>query len=148
MLLGFVGLPTLGFHLETAFREGRYHEAGALLWLFYLLIASLPWWGHKRLIPLLLVGGAWLLGPWPSVDGALLWRFVSADIWPAALLAGDWAGLVEWLSRIPSLGPAIGNTLLLGLLGTVGHCSWRWRCGRWPAVTSATAPPAWPDTAR
>ncbi len=120
VLLGFVGLPTLGFHLETAFREGRYHEAGALLWLFYLLIASLPWWGHKRLIPLLLVGGAWLLGPWPSVDGALLWRFVSEDIWPAALLAGDWAGLLEWLARIPALGPAIGNTLLLGLLGTVG----------------------------
>ncbi|UYG02713.1 ABC transporter permease [Halomonas sp. LR3S48] len=120
VLLGFVGLPTLGFHLETAFREGRYHEAGALLWLFYLLIASLPWWGHKRLIPLLLVGGAWLLGPWPSVDGGLLWRFVSEDIWPAALLAGDWAGFIEWLARIPALGPAIGNTLLLGLLGTVG----------------------------
>ncbi|MGQ4879709.1 PhnE/PtxC family ABC transporter permease [Billgrantia sp. LNSP4103-1] len=120
VLLGFVGLPTLGFHLETAFREGHYHEAGALLWLFYLLVASLPWWGHKRLIPLLLMGGAWLLGPWPSVDGTLLWRFVSADVWPAALLAGDWAGLVEWLARIPALGPAIGNTLLLGLLGTVG----------------------------
>lgn len=120
VLLGFVGLPTLGFHLETAFREGRYHEAGALLWLFYLLIASLPWWGHRRLIPLLLIAGVWLLGPWPSIDGGLLWRFVSEDIWPRALLAGDWAGLVEWLTRIPSLGPAIGNTLLLGLLGTVG----------------------------
>lgn len=120
VLLGFVGLPTLGFHLETAFREGRYHEAGALLWLFYLLIASLPWWGHRRLIPLLLIAGVWLLGPWPSIDSGLLWRFVSEDIWPRALLAGDWAGLVEWLTRIPSLGPAIGNTLLLGLLGTVG----------------------------
>ena len=120
VLLGFVGLPTLGFHLETAFREGRYHEAGALLWLFYLLIASLPGWSHRRLIPVLLIGGAWLLGPWPSVDGALVWRFVSEDIWPRALLAGDWPGLVEWLSRIPDLGPAIGNTLLLGLLGTVG----------------------------
>ena len=120
VLLGFVGLPTLGFHLETAFREGRYHEAGALLWLFYLLIASLPWWGHKRLIPLLLIASVWLLGPWPSIDSGLLWRFVSEDIWPRALLAGDWAGLVEWLTRIPSLGPAIGNTLLLGLLGTVG----------------------------
>ncbi|WP_197038243.1 ABC transporter permease [Billgrantia saliphila] len=120
VLLGFVGLPTLGFHLETAFREGRYPEAGALLWLFYLLIASLPWWGHRRLIPLLLAGGAWLLGPWPSVNGGLLWRFVSEDVWPAPLLAGDWTGLVTWLSRMPELGPAIGNTLLLGLLGTVG----------------------------
>ncbi|ERS87659.1 MULTISPECIES: ABC transporter permease subunit [unclassified Halomonas] len=120
VLLGFVGLPTLGFHLETAFREGRYHEAGALLWLFYLLIAALPWWSHKRLIPLLLLGGAWLLGPWPEVDGGLLWRFVSQDIWPAALLAGDGAGLAAWFADIPELAPAIGNTLLLGLLGTVG----------------------------
>ncbi|MDL4861544.1 ABC transporter permease [Halomonas elongata] len=120
VLLGFVGLPTLGFQLETAFREGRYHEAGALLWLFYLLIASLPWWSHRRLLPVLAIGGALLLGPWPSVDGALLWRFVSQDIWPRPLLEGDWPGLVTWLTRIPDLAPAIGNTLLLGLLGTVG----------------------------
>ena len=72
------------------------------------------------MIPLLLITSAWLLGPWPSINGGLLWRFVSEDIWPRALLASDWAGLVEWLARIPSLGPAIGNTLLLGLLGTVG----------------------------
>ncbi|PMR73214.1 PhnE/PtxC family ABC transporter permease [Billgrantia endophytica] len=120
VLLGFVGLPTLGFHLETAFREGRYPEAGALLWLFYLLIATLPWWGHKRLVPMLLIGGALLLGPWPEVDGGLLWRFVSDDLWPAPLLAGDPTGLLNWLARIPDLGPAIGNTLLLGLMGTVG----------------------------
>ena len=25
-ILGFIGLPTLGFHLETAFREGHYGE--------------------------------------------------------------------------------------------------------------------------
>ncbi|MEQ6916155.1 PhnE/PtxC family ABC transporter permease [Halomonas aquatica] len=120
VLLGFVGLPTLGFQLETAFREGRYHEAGALLWLFYLLIASLPWWGHRRLIPLLAVGGVFLLAPWPEVNGGLLWRFVSQDIWPPALLEGDWRGLIDWLAKIPDLGPAIGNTLLLGLLGSVG----------------------------
>ena len=120
VLLGFVGLPTLGFQLETAFREGRYHEAGALLWLFYLLIASLPWWGHRRLLPLLVIGGALLLAPWPEVSGGLLWRFVSQDIWPPALLAGDWEGLIDWLARVPELGPAIGNTLLLGLLGSIG----------------------------
>ncbi|MDR5865552.1 PhnE/PtxC family ABC transporter permease [Halomonas koreensis] len=120
VLLGFVGLPTLGFQLESAFREGRYPEAGALLWCFYLLIATLPWWGHKRLVPLLLVGGAFLLGPWPAVDAGLLWRFVGQDLWPAPLLAGDWAGLVDWLAGIPTLAPAVGHTLLLGLLGTVG----------------------------
>ncbi|WP_320109308.1 PhnE/PtxC family ABC transporter permease [Halomonas almeriensis] len=120
VLLGFVGLPTLGFQLETAFREGRYHEAGALLWLFYLLIASLPWWSHRRLLPVLLIGGAFLLGPWPAIDGGLVWRFISQDIWPRPLLEGDGAGLLAWLAEVPDLAPAIGNTLLLGLLGTVG----------------------------
>ena len=43
-ILGFIGLPTLGFHLETAFREGLYSEAPALLYAFYLLIASLRYW--------------------------------------------------------------------------------------------------------
>lgn len=63
MLLGFVGLPTLGFHLESAFREGRYHEAGALLWLFYLLIGSIGLWSHRRLIPWLLLASLFVLGP-------------------------------------------------------------------------------------
>ncbi|WP_251977935.1 PhnE/PtxC family ABC transporter permease [Salinicola avicenniae] len=120
VLLGFVGLPTLGFYLESAFREGRFGEAGALLWLFYLLIATLPVWGHRRLLPLLLVGALFWLGPWPAVDGDLLWRFVSHDLWPAPLLEGDIVGMGAWLADIPDLLPAIGNTLLLALMGTVG----------------------------
>ncbi|RKR04334.1 phosphonate transport system permease protein [Kushneria sinocarnis] len=120
LLLGFVGLPTLGFHLESAFRQGRYHEAGAELLIFYLLIAGLPWWGHRRLLWLLLPLSGWLLGPWPEIDPSLAWRFVSQDIWPPPLLAGDPAGLVQWWSRLPALGPAIGNTLLLALMGTAG----------------------------
>ncbi|GAB2802964.1 phosphonate ABC transporter, permease protein PhnE [Halomonas shantousis] len=120
VLLGFVGLPTLGFHLESAFREGRYHEAGALLWCFYLLIATLQWWGHRRLLPVWLAVSAFLLGPWPSVNGDLLWRFVSVDLWPAPLREGDWRGLASWLAKLPDLLPAIGNTLLLGLMGTAG----------------------------
>ncbi len=31
LVLGFIGLPTMGFHLESAFRQGRYGEAGALM---------------------------------------------------------------------------------------------------------------------
>jgi len=120
VLLGFVGLPTLGFQLETAFREGRYAEAGALLWLFYLLIASLPLWAHRRMLPLLALGSIFLLGPWPDIDAGLVTRFVTQDIWPRALLEGDASGLAAWFQAIPELLPAIGNTLLLGLLGSVG----------------------------
>ena len=129
VLLGFVGLPTLGFYLESAFREGRYAEAGALLWIFYLLIATLPWWGHRRVLPVLAIASLWWLGPWPDVSPTLLWRFISHDIWPAPLVnasfesltSGELAtGLLQWASHLPDLLPAIGNTLLLGLLGTAG----------------------------
>lgn len=120
VLLGFVGLPTLGFYLESAFREGRFGEAGALLWIFYALVATLAWWGHRRLLLPLLIGALFFLGPWPQVDGNLLWRFVSQDLWPAPLLSGDLAGMGGWFSSLPELLPAIGNTLLLALMGTVG----------------------------
>lgn len=49
-ILGFIGLPTLGFHLETAFREGHYSEAAAILICFYLLIASLKYWVKTKAI--------------------------------------------------------------------------------------------------
>ncbi len=49
-VLGFVGLPTLGFHLETAFREAHYSQAAAILYAFYLLIASIKYWARPRLI--------------------------------------------------------------------------------------------------
>ena len=46
-VLGFIGLPTLGFHLETAFKEGLYSEVSALLILFYLIIATMRVWMKK-----------------------------------------------------------------------------------------------------
>ncbi|ARS51845.1 PhnE/PtxC family ABC transporter permease [Kushneria konosiri] len=120
VLLGFVGLPTLGYYMESAFRQGRYHEGGALLWAFYLLIALLPWWAHRRLLLPWLLGTAFLLGPWPSVNPTLLWQFLSHDIWPQPLLEGDLAAMPQWLARLPDILPAVGNTLLLGLMSTVG----------------------------
>ena len=55
-ILGFIGLPTLGYHLETAFREGLYSQAAALLYVFYLLIASIRLWARPKfiLIPVML----------------------------------------------------------------------------------------------
>jgi len=40
-ILGFIGLPTLGFHLETAYKQGLYAQGAALLLLFFALIASI-----------------------------------------------------------------------------------------------------------
>jgi phosphonate transport system permease protein len=59
-ILGFIGLPTIGFHLETAFRQGDYSTGAALLYVFLAIILSLRWWLKPSLVPL------WLLA-------ALLW---------------------------------------------------------------------------
>ena len=61
-VLGFVGLPTLGYYLETAFSEGNYSEAAALLFIFYLIIATLRLWVKPKLLGLYLLIAPFLLG--------------------------------------------------------------------------------------
>jgi phosphonate transport system permease protein len=72
-VLGFIGLPTLGFHLETAFREGLYGEAAALLYAFYFLIFSLRWWVRPRILPVWIVGAFLLL----AKDISFRWENIS-----------------------------------------------------------------------
>jgi len=101
-VLGFIGLPTIGYYLETAFNQGLYHQAGALLLLMFALVATIKWWLHRRLIPLYLFAAWWYL-PWHS---ALQWqylvRFVTEDIIPAPLKADtvQLDALYRWLSDL------------------------------------------------
>ncbi|MCL1136975.1 PhnE/PtxC family ABC transporter permease [Shewanella pneumatophori] len=81
-VLGFVGMPTLGFYLETAFRQGHYHQGGALLILFIALIGTIPYWCRLKLLPFYFVIAIWALPTFPSVDSGLIWRFISQDILP------------------------------------------------------------------
>ena len=85
-ILGFIGLPTLGFHLETAFREGIYSEAWALLYAFYILIASLRYWLKPRLVPLYVVASFVLLSRTITVSWENIVRFFTYDLlpWPHA----------------------------------------------------------------
>ncbi|WP_065187402.1 PhnE/PtxC family ABC transporter permease [Shewanella woodyi] len=84
-VLGFIGMPTLGFYLETAFRQGHYHEGAALLILFIALIGSIAFWCRPRLIIIYLVLALLTLPSMPSIDASLIWRFLSQDILPPAL---------------------------------------------------------------
>ena len=51
LVLGFIGLPTIGFHLESYFKQGRYAQAAALLGVFYLLIGTRRLWARPATIP-------------------------------------------------------------------------------------------------
>jgi phosphonate transport system permease protein len=121
-VLGFIGLPTLGFHLEAFFRAGDYSEAAALLLLFYVLIATLRYWLRPRLLPLYAVAAVVVL--WAPLDTS--WdnvvRFFTQDIVPYPLRAGEGArGLGVWLVHLlrDQALPGIAATIVLSQIALV-----------------------------
>ena len=114
-ILGFIGLPTLGFHLETAFKQGDYSEAAAVLWLFLLLIASVRFWLKLRLLPVYLLLAVLALPEMPAVNASFIWQFFSQDIWPKPLQNGDLVGTWQWVSQVSvnEVWPALWQTIAI-----------------------------------
>ena len=81
-ILGFIGLPTIGFRLETAFREGLYSEAAALLYCFYLLIASLKYWLKPKLVMVYIGVSFILISKEITLSLTNVTRFFSYEILP------------------------------------------------------------------
>jgi phosphonate transport system permease protein len=125
-VLGFVGLPTLGFHLESAFKQGHYSEVSALLILFYVLIATIRWWVRPRLIPLYIVAAPFLLQGGAAISFANIARFFTEDIVPYPLRAGGelaerLSGLGDWTWTLltEQALPGIVDTLVLTQIALV-----------------------------
>ena len=119
-ILGFIGLPTIGFHLQTAFVEGIYSDGAALLYILFALIVTLRWWMRPVMVPVYLLAS--LLWAPPVSDGrwSVLVRFLTHDIVPEPLrrhqgLAafGHWAGDL-WTTQV---GPGLWHTIVLGMAG-------------------------------
>jgi phosphonate transport system permease protein len=121
LVLGFIGLPTVGFHLEGYFKQGHYAEAAALLGVFYLLIGTRRLWARPATLPLLVIGGLLLLPEGIGGGSAVanLIRFVTHDIVPAPLRAGDLATLATWSAFAAWLGSIVWNQVLPGAWNTV-----------------------------
>jgi phosphonate transport system permease protein len=130
LVLGFVGLPTVGFHLEGYFKQGKYAEAAALLGVFYLLIGTRRLWARPATVPFLLIGSLVLLpeGIGGGSTLANLVRFVTHDIVPAPLRNGDvaslatWGAFLSWLQPIfwQKVVPGAWNTVVLAQIALVG----------------------------
>ena len=120
-VLGFIGLPTLGYHLESLLRQGYYAEAASFFYALVLLIATLKWWLRPKLLLLYLGAALWWLPPQATVNWALTVRFFTQDIVPAPLRRGEWAEFLPWLQALWSeqIAPGLLNTLVLALLALV-----------------------------
>jgi phosphonate transport system permease protein len=100
LVLGFVGLPTIGFHLESYFKQGRYAQAAALLGVFYLLIGTRRLWVRPATIPLLVIASLLLLPATIGGGSAItnLLRFAGHDIVPSPLRHGELLDPATWLA--------------------------------------------------
>ena len=116
-ILGFVGMPTLGFYLESAFAQGDYSQVGLLLITFYILIATLRLWARPRLVLVYVIAAPFLLGDGLPIVWGNAMRFFGHDIVPAPLRGdtADWAALGDWLWELLAMQalPGLLTTMVL-----------------------------------
>ncbi len=121
-ILGFVGLPTLGYTLSSAFMEGHYSVVWALLLLFYLLIATIRYWVRPALLPIYIISAPFIIANDSEISFENMQRFFTEDIIPTPIRNGE--GLTAswtWLSDLITTQalPGIMNTLVLTQIALV-----------------------------
>ncbi len=132
LVLGFIGLPTMGFELESYFRQGHYGEAAGFVAVFYALIATRRLWARPVTLPFLAAGSAaalWLLTA--PVTGGSVWtalgRFLGHDVVPRPLRGANlldpatWTAFSGWLWPILrwQAAPGVVNTLIVSQVALV-----------------------------
>ncbi|MDZ4790730.1 MAG: ABC transporter permease [Hyphomicrobiales bacterium] len=121
LVLGFIGLPTIGFHLDSYFKQGNYAQAAALLFAFYVLIGSRRLWARASTIPFLIIASLLVLPE--AVGGGSVWanleRFVTKDIVPSPLRNSEWLALDTWVNFGGWAWKIIVNQIVPGILQTL-----------------------------
>ncbi|MDT8445748.1 MAG: ABC transporter permease [bacterium] len=115
-ILGFIGLPTLGYHLETWLREGQYGQAFTLIYIFYGLIFSIRAWARPRWILFWVAGAFWGISKEISFSLENTTRFFSYEILPWPVRQGEGIGeLGSWFYHLLTHQVFEGtlNTLIL-----------------------------------
>jgi len=120
-VLGFVGLPTLGFELESFFKQGDYAQAAALLYVFFIIIASLKYLLKPLLIPLYTLAAFIYLPPVAEISWSLVTTFFSQDIIPVSLQNNDLPAFMNWLTSMwhTQIQEGVFNTLVLTQIALV-----------------------------
>lgn len=123
-VLGFIGLPTIGFYLETAYKEGHYSDLSALLIVFYVVISTVRKWVRREFIPVYIIAAFFLLPESGPMSWSNAWRFFTSDIMPLPIRTADVVSvpvLVEtwhWFHTlfINEALPGIFNTVVLTMI--------------------------------
>jgi phosphonate transport system permease protein len=99
-----------------------YSDAGAMLILFYILIATLPLWVRPKLLPFYILAAPFFLGDGFPIVWGNVERFFTEDIIPAPLRNGEGlAGLSAWFGdvMVTEALPGIWNTIVLTQIALV-----------------------------
>ena len=104
-ILGFVGVPTLGYEIKVSFDDGHYHEIWTYVFVLLVIVLSLEWWGGK--IRQKLVSGVPARLSADSDDLPRLWRkrgkslFLKASgVLVIGLIAMGWLLEDDWGSSL------------------------------------------------
>ena len=132
-ILGFIGLPTLGFELEATFSEGYYSQASVLLYAFFLIVGLKKYWLKAVMMPIYCLISLTYLPLSIQSHWQNIVRFFSYDIMPSpikqALVDGQYQShlwsitdLGHWFIAISNEGALIGiiNTIILTQIVLVG----------------------------
>lgn len=121
LIIGFIGVPTIGFSLETFANQGDYPQVAALILAFYALISTRGLWARPATLPFLVTGS--LVALWLLVDrltgdpiSERLARFFTGIV-PSPIRTGE-GSLGPWLWHLLSteVGPGLVSTLVLSQL--------------------------------
>lgn len=114
-VLGFVGIPTLGYEIATAFEDGHYREIWSYVYALLIVVVFFEWWGAR--IRKILSEGV----PSRSVEGSnrsvtALWKSrgrswflrASMSLLMIGVVAGwmsedQWGAGVSWEQRMRNL---------------------------------------------
>jgi phosphonate transport system permease protein len=121
LVLGFVGLPTIGFHLDSFFKQGHYAQAAALLLAFYVLIGTRRLWARPTTVPILIIASLLVL-PETIGGGSTLTnfvRFISYDIVPTPLRGADLLAASTWTNVSAWLWPIVTKQVVPGVVQTL-----------------------------
>lgn len=131
VVLGFIGLPTIGYQLDSYLKIGRYAEVAALIFIFIGLVLSMRFWANRFTMIILFTFSIILLPPTTppestSEDNVEMAYQLLNDITPTPIRNRSQNEIIsdtqlpsllwDWFSPVleSQILPGVGYSLLLG----------------------------------